>query len=72
VSSNLSDVSSPNSRIGVNLFITFLKRTLPFNGVRSVTKPSKLSNPISCSHPCLSHPRTTALSTFIFPPLTML
>ncbi|KAH9294207.1 hypothetical protein KI387_040590, partial [Taxus chinensis] len=72
VNFNPSGVSSPNSRIDVTLSITFLKKTLPFNGVKSVTKPLKLSNPISCSHPCLSHPRTTALSTFIFPPLTML
>ncbi|KAH9294282.1 hypothetical protein KI387_014876, partial [Taxus chinensis] len=72
VSFNLSDVSSPNSRIGVNLSITSLKRILHSNGAKNVTKPSKLSNPISCSHPCLSHPKTTALSTFTFPPPTTL
>ncbi|KAH9320126.1 hypothetical protein KI387_021895, partial [Taxus chinensis] len=72
VSSNLSDVSSPNSRIDVNLSITSLKRTLIFNGAKSATKPLKLSKLISCSHPCLSHPRMTALSTFTFPPPTTL
>ncbi|KAH9291183.1 hypothetical protein KI387_043628, partial [Taxus chinensis] len=72
VNFNPSGVSSPNSRIDVNLSITFLKRTLPFNGVKSVTKPLKLSNPISCSHPCLFHLRMIALSTFTFLPLTML
>ncbi|KAH9331963.1 hypothetical protein KI387_004071, partial [Taxus chinensis] len=72
VSSNLSDVSSPNSRIDVNLSITSLKKTLTFNGVTNATKPLRLLKLISCSHPCLSHPRTTALSIFTFPPLTTL